>query len=38
MILPAKSKVEKVRHHAALDYKEMPRFMASMREQSGVGV
>lgn len=37
-ILPAKSKVAKVKHHAALDYKEMPGFMASMREQSGVGV
>ncbi|WP_199170550.1 site-specific integrase [Caulobacter sp. FWC2] len=38
MILPAKSKVARVKHHAALDYKEMPGFMASMREQSGVGV
>ena len=38
MILPAKSKVAKVKHHAALDYKELPRFMASMRGQSGVGV
>lgn len=38
MILPAKSKVAKVKHHAALDYKEMPRFMDSMRSQGGVGV
>lgn len=38
MILPAKAKVAKVKHHAALDYKEMPAFMAAMRSQSGVGV
>lgn len=38
MILPAKSKVVKVKHHAALDYKELPAFMARMRSQSGVGV
>lgn len=38
MILPAKAKVAKVKHHAALDYKEMPTFMAAMRSQSGVGV
>lgn len=38
MILPAKSKVAKVKHHAALDYREMPRFMLSMDSQSGVGV
>ena len=38
MILPAKSKVAKVKHHAALDYREMAHFMASMRQQSGVGV
>ena len=38
MILPAKSKVAKVKHHAALDYREMPRFMLAMGSQSGVGV
>lgn len=38
MILPAKSKVAKVKHHAALDYREMPAFMAKMGSQSGVGV
>lgn len=38
MILPAKSKVAKVKHHAALDYKEMPRFMTAIRSQGGVGV
>lgn len=38
MILPAKSKVSKVKHHAALDYKEMPQFMTAVRSQGGVGV
>ncbi|UAL08920.1 tyrosine-type recombinase/integrase [Caulobacter segnis] len=38
MILPAKSKVTQVKHHAALDYREVPSFMAKMRLQSGVGV
>lgn len=38
MILPAKSKVAKVKHHAALDYKELPAFMDKMESQAGVGV
>lgn len=38
MILPAKSKVAKVKHHAAMDYKALPQFMAAMRGQGGVGV
>jgi len=38
MILPAKSKVTKVKHHAALDYKEMPRFTTAIRSHGGVGV
>lgn len=38
MILPAKSKVAKVKHHAALDYKDLPAFMAKMESQAGVGV
>lgn len=38
MILPAKSKVAKVKHHAALDYKELPAFIAKMESQAGVGV
>ncbi len=37
MILPAKSKVAKVKHHAAMDYKALPGFMAAMRGQGGVG-
>ncbi|OYX03597.1 MAG: integrase [Caulobacter vibrioides] len=38
MILPAKSKVTTVKHHAALDYREMRQFMAAMSKQTGVGV
>jgi hypothetical protein len=38
MILPAKSKVAKVKHHAAMDYKALPQFMAAMRGQGGAGV
>ncbi len=38
MILPAKSKVRKVKHHAALAFEDLPQFMASLKTQSGVGV
>ncbi|MDI1363349.1 MAG: integrase arm-type DNA-binding domain-containing protein [bacterium] len=38
MILPAKSRVRKVKHHAALDYEALPGFMADLRLQAGVGV
>lgn len=38
MILPAKSKVRKVKHHAALPLEELPLFMANLKAQSGVGV
>ncbi|WP_366655397.1 integrase arm-type DNA-binding domain-containing protein [Fodinicurvata sp. EGI_FJ10296] len=34
-ILPAKSKVQKVEHHAALPYAELPAFMEALREQVG---
>ena len=34
---PAKSKVNPVRHHAALPYAELPDFMAKLREQEGAG-
>jgi integrase len=34
-LLPARSKVRKVEHHAALPYAELPAFMARLREQSG---
>ena len=35
-LLPARTKVRKVKHHAALPYKELPSFMASLRRQEGV--
>jgi integrase len=34
-LLPAKSKVRRVRHHAAMAYGELPEFMAALREQDG---
>ncbi len=37
MILPAKSKVAKVKHHAAMDYKALPQFMAMIGDQNGAG-
>jgi integrase len=35
-ILPARSKVQQVKHHAALPYDEMNDFMAALREQEGI--
>ena len=35
-LLPARSKVRKVEHHAALPYAELPGFLASLREQEGI--
>jgi integrase len=35
-LLPARSKVRKVRHHAALAYDELPAFMVALRKQEGV--
>jgi integrase len=35
-LLPARDKVRRVRHHAALPYGELPAFMASLREYEGV--
>ncbi|PLR20989.1 integrase [Caulobacter zeae] len=35
-VLPAKGKVKKVRHHAALPYAELPKFMARLRKLGGV--
>jgi integrase len=32
-LLPAKSKVRRVRHHAAMPYSQLPEFMAALREQ-----
>ena len=38
MILPAKSKVAKVTHHAALDYRQIAAFMTHLSVEAGVGV
>lgn len=35
-LLPAKSKISSVRHHAALPYDETAQFMTKLREQTGV--
>jgi integrase len=35
-LLPARSKVRKVEHHAALPYTELPDFMSALREQEGI--
>jgi integrase len=35
-LLPARAKVRKVQHHAALPYGELPSFMASLGAQQGV--
>jgi integrase len=37
LVLPAKAKVHKVEHFAALDWREAPAFMASLREREGMG-
>jgi integrase len=38
LMLPARAKVRAVRHHAALDWREMQAFMAQLRGQDGIGV
>ncbi|MBV9636352.1 MAG: integrase arm-type DNA-binding domain-containing protein, partial [Methylobacteriaceae bacterium] len=35
-VLPAKTKVRKVKHHAALPYGEIPEFMAALRQRDGI--
>lgn len=35
-LLPARKKVQKVKHHEALPYSEIGRFMESLRQQEGV--
>lgn len=35
-LLPARARVRKVKHHAALPYDELPQFMAALRTQDGV--
>src|SRR5262249_23796483 len=34
-LLPARAKVRRVEHHAALPYAELPAFLVSLREQEG---
>lgn len=36
-LLPARSKVRRVRHHAALPYDELPDFMRELHQQEGEG-
>ncbi|KRA76339.1 integrase [Caulobacter sp. Root656] len=36
-LLPARSKVKAVEHHTALPYRELPKFMAALRDQAGNG-
>jgi integrase len=35
-LLPARSKVRKVEHHAALGYAELPSFLVELRDQEGI--
>src|SRR5262249_22383773 len=35
-LLPARAKVRRVAHHAALPYAELPRFLVKLRKQEGV--
>ena len=35
-ILPARSKVRRVKHHAALPFEELPGFLTGLREQRGI--
>ena len=35
-LLPARTKMRKVKHHAALPYDDLPEFMAALRAQEGV--
>lgn len=37
MLLPARAKVQKVEHHAALDYREIGAFMAELAKFEGMG-
>jgi integrase len=37
LILPAKGKVHRVEHHAALDWRAAPAFMRQLRQQTSVG-
>lgn len=36
-LLPAKSKIRRVQHHAAMPYPELPEFITALREQQNLG-
>jgi integrase len=36
-LLPSKSRIARVKHHAALPYAELPAFMAELRQHEGIG-
>jgi hypothetical protein len=36
-LLPATASIQKVEHHKAVPYKEVPQVMAHLRKMSGVG-
>jgi len=36
VLLPAPSKVKRVQHHAAMDWREVPAFVVKLRAQSGI--
>jgi integrase len=35
-LITARSRVRKVKHHAALDYRELPSFMAALSREQGI--
>ena len=35
-LLPMRSKVQKLKHHAAMPYSELPAFLAELRNREGV--
>lgn len=35
-VLPARSSIAKAEHHAALDYRQLPAFMAELRQRDGI--
>jgi integrase len=36
LLLPSRSKIQRVRHHAALPYAQLPEFISELRERPGV--
>jgi len=37
-LLPRPTKVKRVRHHAAMDYREVPAFVAELQERAGISI